>query len=318
MQQIERLKTQLDLLPDNKVQEKYTRQKMLLKSALFSARIEGNPKTLEELEREGFVDSQEKHHLEITNLYQVLEYILKINWQKPLTLDDIRQIHQRVMQNLTAEAGFLRAEPSAIYNSAGVAVYVCPLPNEIKDLLVQLLTYCNNNFETIIPIKTALIHVAFEKIHPFLDGNGRVGRLLIHLALKKDGYDLRGLVPIEEYLDQHRQTYYDLLLENKQDRTEFVEFFLDAMIEGLQTAVALKTEQKTKKLSSEDDLPLRRFEILQIIKDHKIASFDFLKRRFLKIPERTLRYDLKQLVDKGFIKKRGITRGSVYEILARS
>ena len=90
------------------------------------------------------------------------------------------------------------------------------------------------------------------------------------------------------------------------------------MIEGLQTAVALKTEQKTKKLSSEDDLPLRRFEILQIIKDHKIASFDFLKRRFLKIPERTLRYDLKQLVDKGFIKKRGITRGSVYEILARS
>lgn len=64
----------------------------------------------------------------------------------------------------------------------------------------------------------------------------------------------------------------------------------------------------------EEDLLLpRRFEILQIIKDHQQVSFNFIKRRFMAVSDRLLRYDLKKLQEAGFIKKRGVTRGAVYE-----
>lgn len=225
LNEIEKLRTQLIMLGTNEILEKYTRAKSILKSSLYSARIEGNPKTIEELEKSGWSDETEKHKLEIANLYRSLEYVLANDWKSDLTLDDLKKLHGLVMKGLHGEAGSLRSEPSAIYNSAGIAVYVCPLPHEIKPLLQQYLVYCNQDFETLIPVKIALSHIMFEKIHPFLDGNGRLGRLLSHLLLKKWQYDLRGLVPIEEYLDQHRQTYYDLLSENKSDRTEFVEFF---------------------------------------------------------------------------------------------
>lgn len=72
------------------------------------------------------------------------------------------------------------------------------------------------------------------------------------------------------------------------------------------------SNQDRKKLREDLLLP-RRFEVLQIIKDHQQVSFDFIKRRFLAVSERLLRYDLKKLKDAGFIKKRGVTKGAVYE-----
>jgi len=313
--EIEKLKTELLLMQTDKVLEKYTRAKSILKSSLYSARIEGNPKTIEELEKSGWADEGEKHKLEIANLYRSLEYVLSREWNADLNQDDLKKLHSLVMRGLTSEAGSFRSEPSAIYNSAGIAVYVCPLPHEIRPLIQQYLVYCNQDFETLIPIKTALSHIMFEKIHPFLDGNGRLGRLLNHLLLKKWQYDLRGLVAIEEYLDQHRQTYYDLLSENKSDRTEFVEFFLDGMINSLGQALEFKQAQVgDKKQSPELSLPPRRLEILNIIRDHKNVSFDFIRRRFIKVPARTLRYDLQQLVKDAYIVRQGVTRGSEYRV----
>lgn len=66
---------------------------------------------------------------------------------------------------------------------------------------------------------------------------------------------------------------------------------------------------------SEDNLLPRRFEILQVIRDHKILSFDQIRRRFLAVNQRTLRYDLKSLTDNEFIRKRGVTKGVYYEII---
>lgn len=309
---IERLKTELYLLPVDKVLEKYTRQRSILKSSLYSARIEGNPQTLEELEKSGWANQKAKHKQEISNLYSALEYVLSQNWSQDLTIDDLKKIHSMIMKGLSGEAGFLRQEPSAIYNTAGIAVYVCPLPHEINSLLTQLLVYCNQEFETLIPVKVALSHIMFEKIHPFLDGNGRLGRIFNHLIFRKWNYDFRGLIPIEEYFDKHRQIYYDLLAENKNDRTEFVEFFLDALQDSLDQVIQNKKTVNTSLTERELDLPPRRLEILNIIRDHQQVSFDFIKRRFLRIPDRTLRFDLQQLVKGSYIIKQGKTRGSEY------
>lgn len=76
-----------------------------------------------------------------------------------------------------------------------------------------------------------------------------------------------------------------------------------------------EAEQVVKKII-EDSLPPRRYEILQIIRDHQQVSFNLLKRRFLAVSDRLLRYDLKKLQDVGLIKKRGVTKGAIYEPLA--
>ena len=311
LQQIERLKTEFDLFPQDILLEKYTRRKSILKSAVYSARIEGNPKTLEEVSTQSIKNSKEKHKRELWNLVRTLEFVLKHSWKKDVSIDDIKNLNAMVLNDLSPEAGILRGEPSAIFNQAGIAIYVCPPPQEIKDLLNQLLHYVNEDNEPFAPVKAALTHHAFEKIHPFLDGNGRVGRLLIHLLLKKWKFDLRGLVAFEEYFDQERTAYYDLLAMRKNDITFFVEFFLQSLKVSFKDAV--KAQARPGKTNKEELLPPRRYEILRIIKDHRQVSFDFVRRRFMAVSDRLLRYDFKKLQDAEFIKKRGVTKGAIYE-----
>jgi Fic family protein len=311
LKDIEHLKTKFDLTPQEKTVEKFSRKKSILKSAVYSARIEGNPKTLEEVSVKSIKNSDDKHQLELSNLYKALEFILSEPWENELTAEDLKNIHALVLSGLSSQAGSLRQEPSAIFNEAGAAIYVCPPPQEIGKLLKSCLLYVNKENEPFIPIKAALSHYSFEKIHPFLDGNGRVGRILVHLIFKKWNYDLRGFVDFEEYLDNNRSTYYDLLNLNRKDITKFIEFFLETL--SVSFAKAIQERSKTKPRNKEEILPARRFEILHVIRDHRQVSFNFIKRRFMAVSDRLLRYDLKSLQDKGFIIKRGVTKGAVYE-----
>lgn len=311
LQRVERLKTQFDLTPWEKTIEKYSRQKSILKSAVYSARIEGNPNTIERVSRQTIRNSKDKYKIELENLYKSLEFVLSEKWENDILMEDIKNIHSLVLSGLNLQAGSLRQEQSAIFNQAGVAIYVCPPPQEITKLLNIWLKFVNSNNEPFILIKTVLAHYSFEKIHPFLDGNGRVGRLLIHIILKKFNYDLRGLVAFEEYLDQNKQVYYDLLNIRKKDITPFVVFFLKGIEESL--VKSIKFGKATKSINKEESLPPRRWEILQIIRDHKQVSINFIQRRFFAVSGRLLSYDLKKLQDAGFIIKRGVTRGAVYE-----
>jgi len=159
---------------------------------------------------------------------------------------------------------------------------------------------------------TALIsHLIFEKIHPFIDGNGRVGRLLISAILKAKKYKNYFSVPFEEYLDNHRSDYYYFLDIGLKSTNDYLIFMLKAFLEEtekLKRTIDIEKESKTPLL------PPRQEEIYLIIKDHKIVSFDNIYRRFLKVPKRTLRYDLKKLAEKKLIVKIGKTKGSYYRI----
>lgn len=144
-----------------------------------------------------------------------------------------------------------------------------------------------------------------------MDGNGRVGRALTTYILKKKGYGFQGLVSLEEYLDQNKSDYYDLLDSGKLNITPFIEFFLQALT--FQAKKALE-EIKTKPYgdTDEDSLLPRRKEILDIIRDHKMVNFDLLRRRFMSVAQSTLHYDLKMLLKQNLIKKMGMTRGVYY------
>ena len=93
---------------------------------------------------------------------------------------------------------------------------------------------------------------------------------------------------------------------------DYLVFMLNAYLFEIEKIKKLIEDETGKKETL--FLPPRQEEILNIIKDHKIVSFDTIKRRFLKVPQRTLRYDLKKLTDKGFVEKTGETKGSYYRI----
>ena len=276
----------------------------LLKSSLYSARIEGNP-----LELINFDSGEDEKKLEVFNIKDATELIESGNIGE-ISKELLLQLHKYVLKNISPDGGHFREEPSAIFNPAGVAVYISPSPSKIPKLLDNLLDYVNSAQEK-FPLITAFIaHLVFEKIHPFLDGNGRVGRLLIGAILKSKRWDFAFSVPFEENLDEHKSAYYLHLDKGLNDTNDYLIFMLEAFLYQLEEIKKRIDEEVIKKEAV--FLPPRQEEIYNIIKDHSVVSFDSVKRRFLKIPERTLRFDLKKLVDKGLVETSGKTRGRYY------
>lgn len=311
MTKIEANKTYIQTLtiPD-KIISNLTHQS-LLKSSVYSAQIEGNTLSPDDIESKTEEEEQQYERLEVENIIKALSYMRDTAIPEIIELPYVLQLHKLVMHKLvhSTQAGVLRKEPSAIFDSYGNVVYMTPPPSEINDLLIALLQLVNGSDDLFPLIRAALVHLTFEKIHPFLDGNGRVGRLLFQAILAKHGYHFNWLISIEELLQQKKQTYYALLDQN--DATEFIEFMLEILYEESERLKAKVTDISHP--TDEDFLLPRRREILEIIRDHNTTSFDQIQRRFLKVPARTLRYDIQQLEKQGFIRKIGTTRGAMYQ-----
>lgn len=280
----------------------------LLKSSLFSARIEGNPLELSDMNHINAGDIKKR---EVFNIQRASNYINSINI-KVITKEALLELHRLVLENISPDAGKLRNEASAIFNQAGVAIYLTPPPSDIQKMLENLLVFIKNENGK-FPIITAFIaHLIFEKIHPFLDGNGRVGRLLVGLILKINGWDFAFTIPFEEYLDENKEEYYYYLDNGLEKTNDYLLFILNAFFQQTKKTQLLLENEIEKK--QHIFLPPRQEEILNIIKDHSVASFDMIKRRFLKVPARTLRYDIKKLIDQGLVEKTGTTKGVYYRV----
>jgi Fic family protein len=287
--------------------QKKIKRTSLLKSSLFSARIEGNPLLLTDLNK---IQTEKEKKLEVFNIEKAMHFIDSKNI-KEITKDFIIELHRLVLKDLSSGAGKIRCEVSAIFNPAGIAVYMPPPPSDIDKLLNELISYIKNDSED-FPLITAFIaHLIFEKIHPFLDGNGRVGRLLIGAVLKRKGWSFSLTVPFEEYLDENREEYYYRLDNGLRSTNDYLTFMLKAFLNQIERTKGLIEKEISKE---HPFLPPRQEEIFEIIKDHNTASFDMIKRRFLKVPPRTLRYDIKKLVDRGLLEKTGTTRGVYYRV----
>ncbi len=280
----------------------------LLKSSLFSAKIEGNTLNMKDLHHSMEFNSDYKQRLEVENILLAFSFITK-DKHKDLDIDFIQSLHSIVMKGLSDDLGKIRKEVSAIFNESGFPVYIPPPPSELSELLNKLTTHINEKTNENILIKASLVHISFEKTHPFIDGNGRVGRLLFQAILEREGYGFKRLLSIEELLNDRKGEYYAYL--DKNDATSFIEFMLEIINDKAKDIV---DEIGTKKTFSDDLLLPRRKEILDIIRDHEIMSLDSLRRRFLKVSPRMIRYDLKKLEEQGYIIKLGTTRGAMYKI----
>lgn len=285
--------------------ENNIRRQSTLRSSVYSARIEGNELTMDDLNS----GSKNQQRVEIQNILKDINTLNK-KPKKDLMLADILELHKIVLTDLHPDAGSLRKNMEAIFNSAGIAIYMPPPPRLIEGDIQKLIKYINSERERFVAIKAILAHFTFEKIHPFEEGNGRVGRLILQKILKQGGYGMKGLLSLEEYLDNHRSEYYRALEEPEKDLTDYIVFMLTAIDETAKQAREMVINKQ--QADTTDYLLPRRAEIFNIIRDQKMVNFDQIRRRFGKVNERTLRYDLKKLQDGGLIRKRGSTKGVYY------
>ena len=309
--QLEANRVIIDSLSVPEAIERNFRRSSILGSSLFSARIEGN--TLLESDISDFRDltSQEKNKIEVANLVRVFEYLLEHHkTPRPITKDEILHWHQMAMENILAGEylGVFRTGHEGVFDVAGNLIYHAPPPAQVNGLIDQLLAYANQKDNESPPIQAIFSHLVFEKIHPFVDGSGLVGRLLQSAILSNFGYAMKGLVVVEREIDTQKQHYYRAIESN--DPTQFLQLMLELLVTASE-----KAKDKilgAQKYQKEDSLAPRRREILEIVRDHQMVSFDFLHRRFMNINPRLLAYDLKFLIDHGHINKIGKTRGALY------
>lgn len=298
--------------------EENIRRQSILGSALFSARVEGNILTRGEISSFSDLSSRDKNKIEIANLHRAITSILeKFSPGKQITKKSILRFHRDTMRNILAGeyCGKFRKGHEGVFDSAGNLIYHSPPPSMVDGLIDELVSFINSKREKLIPIKAVLAHLSLEDIHPFVDGSGRVGRLLQTAVLCAGGYGMKGLIVPEELVDSNRQSYYQAIEITRENggATEFVELMLKFLADSSTTAKELLLERKNSS-SPLDLLPPRRREIVEIIRDHKMISLDFLHRRFMRISPRLLSYDLKCLTDQGFISKIGKTRGALYAV----
>jgi Fic family protein len=285
------------------------RRKSTLSSSLFSARIEGNPLLPNDLIT---TPSGDLKKIEVNNILRAINWISDRSDQV-ITLKDILTLHEYSMKSIDyiENLGKLRKSHEGIFSSTGAVIYHAPPPSLIPKLLERLIKYINSNEEQFAPIRAINAHYIFEKIHPFIDGSGRVGRLLLLVVLSRSGYSFKGILPFEEKIDKRREMYYKMLEEPESDLTNYIEFMLEILAESAEQTKKEVLEKRN--LQKHDFLLPRRNEILSIIRDHKLVNMDIIKRRFSKINERTLRNDIKKLIDGGFVQKLGTTRGVYYK-----
>lgn len=211
-----------------------------------SSRIEGTRTTVEEdlLDISDINPEKRDDWEEVQNYVKATNYgVNRIREGFPVCTRLIREIHKILMNGVRGEhktPGEFRTSPNWIGGSMpSTAVYVPPPHIEIAELLSDFEKFINNEeIDTPDLIKVAILHYQFESIHPFLDGNGRIGRLLIPLYIQSKGMLDKSCLYISDYIEKNKDTYYDLLtrVRTHNDMISWIKFFLEAVIETAKTA----------------------------------------------------------------------------------
>jgi Fic family protein len=210
------------------------------KEALESSQIEGTHATLSDIYayeagQEALIDEERQQGTqEVVNYLQALTHGLNaINADEPITVELLCEMHYRLLSGVRgdeANPGQLRTTQNFIGSTPYIqdARYVPPPPNELSNLLTELLEYATRDTDFHPLLRIGLIHYQFETIHPFLDGNGRLGRLLISLLLQRDDLLPEPYLYLSSYFNARRSAYVDHLLAVSQggDWEEWLLFFL--------------------------------------------------------------------------------------------
>lgn len=308
--------------------------KMHIKAeANTSSRIEGTRTTLEEdmLPIEDVAPEKRNDHQEVSNYVRAITYGIE-ELQKPdgLPLCNrlLRNCHKILMESVRGEkktpGEFRRSQNWLGGGSINTASYVPPSELVLGDLMSDFEQFINSEYELVSPLlKAAILHYQFETIHPFLDGNGRIGRLMIPLVLLNEKILEKPCFYISSYLENRRAEYYSALqtTREKNDLSSWYQFFLKAVKATADSAVGKfqrvmdyveQMNQYVKSLEKRNTANIDRV-IQAYFSEPTLAAADLAQKLNLSTP--TVNGILNDLTEKGILKEiTGASRNRVYQM----
>lgn len=288
------------------------------REAVLSSRIEGTQASLSDLlffEASGLVDPKAPDAHEVANYVKALEYGLARLEKFPLSLRFIREVHAHLMDGLGEEhltpGEFRRSQnwigpPRCTLTDAA---YVPPPVEEMGQALGQLEAYLHLPPSLPLLIRLATIHYQFEAIHPFLDGNGRIGRLLITLLLCKEEALSEPLLYLSAYFERNRDEYYRFLLSVSRSGTwdEWISFFLRGVTEQSRDALARSGRLLALWQSHRNEFHSACASALQLrLVDQLFASPAITvtqAAKLLKVTHRSAQLNIEKLIRRGILKE---------------
>jgi Fic family protein len=289
-----------------------------LRSIQSSTAIEGNTLSLEQITdviNGKKIIGNPREIREVKNAYEAYEKSLSFN---QYSVKEFLAAHKLMTADLVKEAGKFRRGDVGVFAGSKI-VHLGAKPEYVQGLITDLFDWAKKS-EVHPLIKSSVVHFELEFIHPFADGNGRMGRLWQTLILSK-WFDLFAWVPVETIIYEHQQEYYDALARSEKtaDSTEFVEFMLLVI---KQTLIELPTQKITDILPDKltDKLTRTELEFLQNIIGYleNNGEIDNYRAQLLtnKSAESVKKY-LATLLDAGILSATGANKGRKYRLKAK-
>ena len=210
---------------------------------------------------------------EVQNAYEAYEMMLRLN---PESVEDLLTAHKLMMQGLVPENGKFRSGGVGVFDGDRL-VHMAPPAHLVPKLIQDLFNWYQNS-EMHPLIKSAVFHYEFEFIHPFQDGNGRMGRMW-HSLLLGQWMELFFWLPVEELIQSKQAEYYDAL--GKSDKAADSAVFVDLMLEIIRdtlkdtTVVGRSTDQDSDQVTDQDN-PINR--LLSVLGNEELSAAEIMKR----------------------------------------
>ena len=251
------------------------------KEALISSQIEGTQCTLDDILDPDIEGNSNLDVGDVINYVRACTYAINRLDKLPLCNRLLREIHRELLAGVRGQeknpGEFRRSQNwiGAANCTLREARYIPPNVEDMNDALTDLERYMNEGDDFDPLIRIALIHYQFETIHPFLDGNGRVGRLMILLYLIEQGYISKPIIYISYFLKKNQIEYYDRVSEVRRNGNyeQWIAFFLEAV-----SAAAKDSLATVEKLSELHDRNLKKLPTTTRKSDNVRRVFDFIEQ----------------------------------------
>ena len=287
---------------------------LALKEALMSSQIEGIAVTLEELLDPQREESTNPAVRAVVNNAAATEFALQELKHAPLSNRLLKDTHAVLMQGDPRTLGEFRTKQNWIGRRGSTpqnALYVPPAPDDMLRAMDDLERYIHGDVYDDgldVLIRAALIHYQFETIHPFIDGNGRMGRLLITLFLHEQRVLSKPALYISCFLKEYRREYYSRLMEVRTDGhfEQWVQFFLQALIEAAENTIAtIKVlvalrQQNQALIAQSGRAAARTLKVFDYLERHPIIEIGKTAKA-LDLSFNTVASAVQWLVDKGIL-----------------
>ena len=286
------------------------------KEALFSSQIEGTQCTLDDVLDPEVETNTNLDVSDVINYVKATQYALKRLEKLPLCCRLIREVHEVLMEGVRGQdktPGEFRYSQNWIGPancSLKDARYVPPNVEDMQNAMSDLEKFINENVDYDPLIRVALIHYQFETVHPFLDGNGRIGRLLILLYLMEQGLLAKPVIYISYFLKKNQVEYYDRISEVRRSGNfeQWIRFFLEAV-----SKAASDSLEAICQLSALHDRNIEKLPKTTRSKDNLRAVFDYIEQypiidikktaKELEISYNTVATAVKKLVEIGILQE---------------